>query len=124
MGKIDSGDEELDQVLQLEAELLAISLGRLDDLTPQEVISRLIESMNLGSARESEWRFLAMVQKPEPPPGPDGNLSQKDAPVSQRVLQLVLSELDGRDPEEVVELLVESMDLPSTSEALIALRRE
>ena len=113
MRKIDAGDKELEEVLRLEAELLARALALLDQGKPLRIVNLLIDSMNGASALEAEARWL---QQPDPPQD-----SPYDPAVNGRLLERIKADL--ADPQLAIELLVRSMDLDSTQKALEQFRQ-
>ena len=126
MSEIDSGDPDLDEVLEREQELKGLASDVLEQGNAPALVRQLVACMNGGSAWEARWRFFRHIGRPEPKPDPVPEPSKEELPIkserlNRALLELVLAHLESQDPEAVIELLVESMDLPSTEDAILTL---
>ena len=124
MGKIDTGSAELDEVLEWEAELKGRAFDMLDNDGLDTVVAFLCRSMNASSAQEALWKMAGLVGQPEPPAGEapkedEGGLVLEK--YSTTLHDFVSTHGVDQDPEEIVELLVESIDGANTRDILVAM---
>ena len=113
MSRPDTGDPDLDQVLEWEAELRARAFDMLDEQGLDPVVEFLAQSMNASSAWEALWRLCDLFeveQPPEPSTPEDAELNKPSLRHSRAVVDLVTTHSAEQDPEEIVGLLVESID--------------